>query len=96
MKNSHYLLFILLMGTLITISSLFSIKPELDAISNDYEEIISFMPAFELNDGQLESTEDSYIYQTDSIVFYFDPHDKIDTQLIDKNMKLQTAPDPSV
>lgn len=80
------------MGILLTISSLFSFKPELDRISNDYDEVLSFIPDFELVDGQLESTEDSYIYQTDTIIFYFDPQDKIDTKLIDKNMKVQTAP----
>lgn len=92
MRNNHYFLFILGMGVLITISSLFSIKSEFDAISSDYDEVISFMPDFELIDGQLKSNEDSYIYQTDNIVFYFDPQDKIDTKLIDKNMKLQPAP----
>lgn len=80
------------MGLLLTISSLFTIKPEFDAIFNDYDEVLSFMPDFELVDGQLESSEDSYIYETDNIVFYFDPQNKVKTELIDKNMKLQTAP----
>ncbi len=92
MKNRHYFLFILSMGVLLTLSSLFSIKPQFDALSKDYDEVVSFMPDFELIDGQLESTEESYIYQTDNIIFYFDPQDKIETTLIDKNMKLQTAP----
>lgn len=92
MKNTHYFLFILSMGLLLTVSSLFTIKPEFDAIFNDYNEVLSFMPDFELVDGQLESTEDSYIYETDNIIFYFDPQNKVSTELIDKNMKLQIAP----
>lgn len=92
MKNSHYFLFILSMGILLTLSSLFRIKPEFDAISKDYEEIVTALPDVDLVEGQLESTTGSYIYQTDTLVFYFDPENKIETKLIDKNMKVQTAP----
>lgn len=92
MKNSHYFIFILLMGVTLTFLSLFSIKPEFDRIAKDYDEIQAFLPEFELINGELESEEDSFIYQTNNIVFYFDPEDNIATDLIDKNMTTQTAP----
>lgn len=91
MKNMHYFLFILFMSISMTLLSLFSIKPEFESLSNDYNEIKSFIPAFQLIEGELESDEDSYIYQTDNIVFYFDSQNKIDTELINKNMKIQNA-----
>lgn len=92
MKNSHYFLFVLLMAISMTLLSLFSVKPEFDKLSNDYNEVHSFIPDFELVDGKLNSDEESYIYQTDNIVFYFDSENKMDTDLIDKNIKIQTAP----
>ncbi len=92
MKNSHYFLFVLLMGVLMTFLSLFEIKPEFDQLAKDYDEIASFIPDFELVDGALESEDASYIYETDYIVFYFDPDNIVEPDLIDQNMKRQSAP----
>lgn len=92
MKKKHYFLFILFMGIILTFLSIFDVKEEFDTLSEDYQEIQSSIPDYELVDGKLESTEESYIYQTDSLVFYFDPENKIETSLIDKNMEKQQAP----
>lgn len=92
MKKKHYFLFILFMGIILSFLSVFDLKEEFDTLSEDYQEIQSSLPDYELIDGKLESNQESYIYQTDSLVFYFDPENKIETSSIDKNMEKQQAP----
>ena len=92
MKNKDYFLLILSMGFLLTFISIFDVRKEFKLLSEDYQEIQASIPDYELVNNQLESDKESYIYETDSLVFYFDPQDKIDTDLIDKNMNKQQAP----
>lgn len=92
MKNKNYFLIILSMVILLTFLSAFNVKEEFDKLSEDYQEIEESIPEYQLVNNQLESDQEGFIYQTDSLVFYFDPQDKIDTQLIDKNMEKQSAP----
>lgn len=92
MKNSHYFLLVLLTGLSLTLLSIFEILPVATQLSEDYEEVRASVPEFELVNGELESVTDSYAYQTNSILFYFDSEDKIDTESIDLNMPTQTAP----
>lgn len=92
MKGIHYLLLIILLTLTLSFISVFEMLPAFNQLSNDYSEIKEFLPAFEVKDGQLTSEHESYVYQTDSIVFYFDPDDRMDTKIIDKNMRRQTAP----
>lgn len=92
MSKKYYFSIILLMGLLLTLLSTFNIREEFTSLSNDYQEIQSAIPDFELINNQLESEEESFIYQTDRFVFYFDPQDKISSNLIDKNMTKQQAP----
>lgn len=92
MKNAHYFLFILITGLILTLLSIFEILPVATQLSEDYEEVRASVPEFELVNGELESETDSYAYQTNSILFYFDSEDKINTESIDLNMPTQTAP----
>lgn len=92
MKTKNYFFIVLLMGISLTFLSAFGVKKEVNKISKDYQEIQASIPDYELIDDKLQSDQESYIYQTDSLVFYFDPQDEIDTQLIDQNMEKQQPP----
>lgn len=92
MKASRYFLMILLMTITLTLISVFEVLPVFNQISDDYDEIRDFLPAYEVVGKQLESEEESYVYQTDSIVFYFDPENKMSTDIVDRNMTSQRAP----
>lgn len=92
MKNKHFFFFILLIGFIITLFSVTDIRKDYNQLRADYQEIQTSIPTYEIVDGQLESESESYIYQTNSLVFYFDAENKITQNLIDKNMKNQQAP----
>lgn len=92
MKRSHYFSLILLLSFVLTLLSSIEMIPVAKQFKSDYETITSSIPEFELTDNQLESEEESYIYQTDSLVFYFDAEDRMKTNTIDQNMKTQADP----
>lgn len=92
MKTKDYIRFILLMGVVLTFLSFFDLKNEFNLLSEDFQEIQKSIPDYNLVNDKLESDQESFIYQTDSLVFYFDPDNKIDTDLINKNMEKQSAP----
>lgn len=92
MKNSHYFSLILLTGLILTFLSIFEMFPIAVQFSDDYQEIKASIPDFELVDGQLESDTGSYIYQTNSIMLYFDSEDRITTDDIESNIPTQAAP----
>lgn len=92
MKKKDFFSLLLSMGLLLTLLSIFSMANDFKTLTSDYKEIQAAIPDFELADHQLESKKESFIYETDSLVFYFDPQDKVGTQLIDKNIKKQNAP----
>lgn len=92
MKNSHYFLLLLATGFILTFLSIFEILPVAHQFSDDYEEIYSSIPDFDLVDGKLESETESYIYQTNSIMFYFDSEDRITIDKIESDRPVQAAP----
>lgn len=92
MKNSHFFLIALMIILLLTILSFFQFIPSFRSVQSDLSEIKESIPAFELENNQLTSPNNSYIYQTDSMVFYFDPDDAVTTDLIDDNMRAVSAP----
>ena len=92
MKNSHYFSLIFIIGLILTFFSIFEMFPIANQVSDDYEEINTSIPDFKLEDGQLESDTGSYIYQTNSIMFYFDSEDRITVDKIESNIPTQAAP----
>lgn len=92
MKNSHYFSLILFTGLILSFLSFFEILPTAQSFQADFEEIQSSIPTFELIDNRLESNTESYVYQTDNIMFYFDSQNKINQDTIDKNMKIYKNP----
>lgn len=92
MKGKHYVSILLLVGLALTALSIFDVVPVATQFSDDYDEVRAAIPAFEINDGTLDSEEQSFAYQTNSVLFYFDSEDKITTDTIDQNAKLHSAP----
>lgn len=92
MKNKHFFSLLLLLSVILTFLSIFEFLPIARNMNNDINEIRESIPEFELVDNQLESESDSYIYQTDSMVFYFDPDDNISTDTINSNANTTSAP----
>lgn len=92
MKNANYFLLILITSLILTFLSIFELFPIANQFSDDFEEINSSIPDFELVDGKLESDTGSYIYQTNSMMFYFDSEDRIAIGDIELNIPTQAAP----
>jgi hypothetical protein len=92
MKNRYFFSLLLLLSLTLTFLSIFEFIPIARNIGNDVNEIRDSIPEFELIDNNLESATESYIYQTDSMIFYFDPDDNISTDTIDSNADTTSAP----
>src|SRR5699024_2980183 len=92
MKNSHYFLLLLATCFILTFLSIFEILPVAHQFSDDYEEIYSSIPDLDFVDGKLESETESYIYQSNSIMFYFDSEDRITIDKIESDRPVQSAP----
>lgn len=92
MKNAHYFLFIVLIALVLSAISLFEFIPAVRKVQTDFEEIGQSLPNFKIVNNELISEEKSYIYQTDSMIFYFDPDNHVNKQLIDNNMDNLSTP----
>jgi hypothetical protein len=92
MKRSHYFSLVSIMVLVLTLLSFFEFVPPFIEFQNDLTEIKAAIPDFELHDNTLVSNEDSFVYMTDSIAFYFDPEDRMTSQLIDSEMATHSAP----
>ena len=92
MKWRHFFSIVLLTSALLTFISLFQYIPMLNNISDDFLEIKESIPAFELVNNEITSENESYIYQTDSMMFYFDPDNRMDIETINRNANRTTAP----
>ena len=92
MKNSHFLSIILLLATTLTFISFFDFFPILRTMSEDITEVKQAIPDFTLENNQLESSSESFIYQTDTMLFYFDPDEKISNNTIIRNTKSVSVP----
>lgn len=92
MKWKHFFSIALLATGLLTFISLFQYIPMLNTISDDFNDIKESIPAFKLENNEITSANESYIYQTDSMMFYFDPDNKMDIDTIDRNANRTKAP----
>ena len=79
MKNTHYFSLLFILTLILTLFSIVEFLPFANKMNEDFNEIKSSIPAFELVDNELESDSESYVYQTDSLFLYFDPDNKIET-----------------
>lgn len=92
MKNSHFFSIILLLATALTFLSLFEFYPAFRNMNSDITEVKQAIPEFTLENNQLESPSDSFVYQTDTLLLYFDPDNKISTDTITQNMNSVSVP----
>lgn len=92
MRKSHFLSIILLLAFVLTVLSFFEVYPVLNTMSGDITEVKQAIPDFSLENNQLESDEESFIYQTDTLLLYFDPDNKISTETISRNMNTVSVP----
>lgn len=60
----------------------------LQTFQNDGEKIVAKLPTFEITDGQLETENDAggFVYQTDTLVFTFDPEGKRSEQNLERDL----------
>ncbi|MGL9892773.1 DUF1189 domain-containing protein [Enterococcus mundtii] len=71
------LVYLLCLSILMALPISYQIFQVLDTIKSDGQKIASEIPDFKIRDGQIDSpTNDGFIYQTDSIIFTFDPEGK--------------------
>lgn len=88
-QSIRYFLFIVL---IIFVSLLGMIFPVFTQLSDDSQEIAEQIPEFTVENGQLETSGDSYIHLTNSFTFFFDPDDEISQRTIEQNINLQSSP----
>lgn len=59
--------------------------PAINQINDDTDEIASSIPPFTTESNKLETKEENYIYQTDSLIFYFNPDGSFTQKDVEKN-----------
>jgi len=77
-KGFHVFLYLLLLAIILSLPVIYQAVEITKTIQEDGEKIIKKLPDFSIEDGTLVTKEktDGFIYQTDSIIFTFDPTDK--------------------
>ena len=77
-KGFHVFLYLLLLAIILSLPVIYQAVEITKTIQQDGEKIIKKLPDFSIEDGTLVTKEktDGFIYQTNSIIFTFDPTDK--------------------
>lgn len=77
-KGFHVFLYLLLLAIVLSLPVIYQATLITKTIQDDGEKIIQKLPDFSIEDNTLVTKEktDGFIYQTDSIIFTFDPTDK--------------------
>ena len=94
MSRKHLFYYFALIALVFTISMASVLMSIMNALDEDGQEIAENLPAFEITDEQLvvEEETDSYVHQTESYLFFFDPNDSIQEEEIDKNIERLDVP----
>lgn len=93
MKKGHITGIIALLILFITLINMIRLFPIINAVQSDGQEIASELPEFSVSDGQLQAENaDSYIHQTSTFLFFFDPNDQTDSVEIDENLERLNVP----
>lgn len=77
---------------LLSLSLLTQVLPMFRQFQADQQEIMIQLPSFEVSNGLLHSQNESYIHQTESTLFAFDPHQDLQADDLDQITKLSSAP----
>lgn len=77
----------------ITLINMVRLFPIINDVQSDGQEIASELPGFTVSDGQLQAeSADSYIHQTNTFLFFFDPNNQTENEEIDENLERLNVP----
>src|SRR5690554_432103 len=79
MSRKHLFYYFALLALIVTLSMTSVLLSVMGSLRVDGQEITETLPAFEIRNEELVVADDqeSYIHQTDSFLFFFDPNDSI-------------------
>lgn len=64
------------------------VSPSLGQMNADANQVADSIPTFEIKNGHLVTEKENYIFQTDSLIFYFNPEGDFTKKDVDKNDQL--------
>ena len=81
-KGFHVFFYMIFLSLLLSLPVAFQSMGLLSSLQQDGEKIVAEMPDFSIEDNKLKTTEkdSGFIYQTDSMIFTFDPDGKRNKQ----------------
>lgn len=91
-KTYRFSTYLLTLITILFIGVLTHAWPLYQSLQQDVRQIHDQLPTFSITDNTLSSTHDSYVYLTDSLIFYFDPQNKVPSDMIETEHRLHQAP----
>lgn len=85
-KGWKAFLYVLLLGIIMSLPMSHMITQSIHSITTDSEKIGQSLPDFKIQSDQLQTKNKGYIYQTNHIIFTFDPQNKRDTNEIKNDL----------
>ncbi len=94
MNRKQVFAYFALLAFIVTLSLTSIFTTIMSGLREDGQEIATRIPAFEIVDGSLvtEESQESYIHQTNSFLFFFDPNGDIAPEEIDSNLERLNVP----
>lgn len=94
MSRKQVVGFFAVLALILTFSMTSMLISVLSSLQEDGSEIAEQIPEFTITDNRLVAADDqeSYVHQTDSFLFFFDPNGSIDTAEIDANLNRLNVP----
>lgn len=87
MKKRSLFFYYAFLILLLTLSVFGELLPIFHSLESDGQIIAEEIPSFNIEENQLHSEEDSFVYQTESVLFFFDPDQEIDEETIEENIQ---------
>lgn len=87
MKGSHFVFYYALLVLFLSISLIGTLFPIFQAVNQDGQEIAEVIPEFSVQNGELLTDEESFVYQTDTILFFFDSNGSITSETVHRNIE---------
>lgn len=94
MSRKQVLAYFALLAFVVTLSLTSIFTTIMSGLREDGQEIASRIPPFEIANGEIvtEESQESYIHQTNSFLFFFDPNGEIAPEEIDSNLERLNVP----
>jgi hypothetical protein len=87
MKGKHLFLYYAFLVLLLTFSFVGEIAPLFQSLQSDGQEVAQAIPEFQIEEGRLQSEEESFVYQTNSLLFFFDTEGNIEPESVNQNVR---------